>query len=221
MATLNCSFLDRMTTQRNLDEARGFIQKVSGENKNKNIADLFLGALNPDSDATAYQLAVFGEILNKTIYCMDNGGGRTITEGHAKQAAAACGFSLPEGNDLDASALTLSQGLFQDFVHEYSIQVLQKDLKTIEIEPEAWIVLQTVFESLNQGAYKATPNKGGRTIQLESPTGVRAVIFEPNWNEEQEECDGDEEEDEDAMAEEEEDIELEADDDEDEEHDLE
>jgi len=172
---LNCSFINRMMTLSEQTDARAFLQKLIKEGKQ----DLLCG--QPESDETAYLLSGFGRILRNMLSCMELSRAATVMEEHVKQAVAARGFTLPENEDGATTNLTLPPETFLQLVHELSIGVLGVDLKDTPIQPAAAHVLQTVFEGLaDRGTFAATPAKGGSTIQLESPTGVRTAIFEPN-----------------------------------------
>jgi len=213
---LNCSFINRMTTLSEQTDARAFLQKLVKEGKQ----DLLCGQ-PAESDETAYLLSGFGRILRDTVSCMEHSRFFTVKEEHVKQALAARGFTLP-GNEEDGTINNLTlrpppESTFLQLVHELNVVFVRVD---IPIQPAAARVLQTVFEVLaDRGAFAATPAKGGRTIQLDSPTGVRAVMFEPNWDEEDDDEDEEDDDDDDnndeeedsTMEEEEDDVDLEAD----------
>lgn len=100
----------------------------------------------------------------------------TIIERDVLDALRLAGFVLP---DLDGMVPELNPKVFSNVWQRWSNCILPINPR---ISDEAAWVLQVVFESLGPTSQTvSTPSNGGKMIQLESPTGVRAAIFRADW----------------------------------------
>jgi len=159
----------------------------------------------PDSEKGLYLRRALEKLVKATLIFMEHGRRMTVTEEDARHAAECLGFTVPEATQFCQHTKSAFHGLVKQCMQHFDTDAL--------LNEKALDILQTVFEALEDGTYTATPTKGGRTLKLESPTGVHAAIFEMDWDETEMEEDEDEFQETDDQEEgEAEDVELEADD---------